>query len=237
MPPLPTRARADASPVAVAAPLIAGDIQGADRLTQALGALLADPRGLADWLRALDPAQIAARSYWHPNGFAKLVLHVAPEFKVRLHVWPAGPDRRGEVNPHGHRWDFASTVLCGPGLRSTTFEEAAEGTPYVRHDYVGSAVQASLAFRCSVFLTARHSCPVPTHARYAITTETVHTIDPLGTDLVATLVVQGRPWKAFAPVYCLPGADVDQPGLPILPTEVRDLVDAVLAAPDGLWEW
>ena len=116
-------------PEAVCA-LLAREPIGTAHLLDALGLLVDDPRVLADWLRSLreDPdatREIARRSYRHPNGFAKLVLHNAqPQFCVRMYVcmyvcmyvWGPGSGRRGETNPHSHRWDFASTVLVGAGL-------------------------------------------------------------------------------------------------------------------------
>jgi hypothetical protein len=86
-------------------------------------------------------------------------------------------------------------------------------------------------------LAVNEVCVVRTHDRYVVTTDTVHTIDPLGTSLVSTLVVQGAPRLVSAPVYCVPGAQADQTGLPIFPGEVRELVGALLAAPDGPWGW
>lgn len=237
MPTLPTRATSSASFVEDAAASIVELDHGPARLVALLDALLAHPNALAAWLAVLDPVEVAARSYWHPNGFAKLVVHAEPDFRVRLHLWPAGAGRLGEANPHGHRWDFASSVLCGAGVRSTTYEESPDGSTYVRHGYVGNGRQAALVSGCNVGLAIRDATDVGTHDRYVVTTETVHTIGLLGTSLVATLVVQGRPRLISTPVYCAPGSQVDQPGIPILPEEIRELTLALLAAPDGPWDW
>jgi hypothetical protein len=237
VPTLPTRATSRDEFVDDAAASIVDRDQGSAHLFALLGALLADTTALASWLASLDPVEVAERSYWHHNGFAKLVLHAEPDFRVRLHVWPAGPDRLGEVNPHGHRWDFASSVLCGAGLRSTTYGESVTGRSFVRHDYVGNGRQARLVPGCNIGLAVRDCTDVGTHDRYVVTTETVHTIDPLGTSIVATLVVQGPPLLTSTPVYCAPGTEADQPGRSILAAEVRELTGALLAAPDGPWDW
>lgn len=217
--------------------LLTGRDSDAPSLLSALGAVVDDQHALADWLRTFDDAdqaaRVADRSYWHPNGFAKLVLHVAPDFRVRLHVWPAGTDRLGETNPHGHRWDFASTLLCGDGLSTTNYLESETGLPYVRHCYVGGAGVGSLTPVGNARLVASDSRIVRTHERYSVTTSVMHTVEPLGTSLVATLVVQGAPRVGSATVYCVPGLQADQPGRGIAPGEVRDLVHGVLAAPDG----
>src|SRR5438552_2883438 len=77
--------------------------------------LAGNRNALAAWLAGFDDPDraepVARCSYWHHNGFAKLVLRIADDHRVRLHVWPAGENRLGESNPHGHRWNFASTVV------------------------------------------------------------------------------------------------------------------------------
>lgn len=66
-------------------------------------------------------ASIAARSYWHGNGFLKIVL-LDKGYKLRLHIWFAGTSC--EENIHSHRWGFASHVLTGT-LKSELWTDAA----------------------------------------------------------------------------------------------------------------
>lgn len=203
-------------------------------LRRVLDQVVEDPRRLVRWLGDFDVAAVAERSYWHPNRFAKLVLHVGPRVRVRLHVWRPGSERRGETNPHGHRWHFASTVLCGDGLRSTEYEESDEsGHPYVKCRWVGGGPTSSPTPVDRVFLRVCDTHVVRAQDRYAVTTGTIHTIDPLGTDLVATLVVQGPPRMAAADVYCAADMQADAAGRSISPGDVDDLLRAVLAALDG----
>lgn len=63
----------------------------------------------------------AARSYWHGNGFLKVVL-LDKGYKLRLHIWFAGTSC--EENIHSHRWGFASHVLTGT-LKSELWADAA----------------------------------------------------------------------------------------------------------------
>ncbi|MGD9956471.1 MAG: hypothetical protein AB7V23_10420 [Candidatus Nanopelagicales bacterium] len=213
-----------------------GDLEddpGAGDLRRVLDQLVEDPRVLARRLGDLDPVAVAEHSYWHPNGFAKLVLHTAPRARLRLHVWPAGRDRRGETNPHGHRWHFASTPLCGDGLRSTEYKESPDGSPFLRCRWVGGGPTSTPTPVGNVFLRVCDTHDIRTHDRYAVTTETVHTIDPLGTALVATLVVQGPPRVTTTDVYCAPGARVDAVGSSISPGDADHLVRAVLTALHG----
>ena len=58
----------------------------------------------------MDVETVAARSYWHPNGYAKLVLADSPQGQTRLHIWTETGDG-GDI--HDHAWDYQSTVLAG----------------------------------------------------------------------------------------------------------------------------
>jgi hypothetical protein len=206
-------------------------------LYSTLGIFAHDQRALGGWLstfrdaeRALD---VARQSYWHPNGFAKLVLLSGPGYKVRLHVWPAGTHRLGESNPHGHRWNFASTVLCGDGLRDVHYAEAETGVVYERYQYAGGNAVGALTHVRTVHLVEKDTHVRGPRDRYALDTSVVHTVQPLGTALIATLVVQGAALLDSTPVYGIPGVDVDEPGREISADEVRELIRGVLEAPDG----
>jgi hypothetical protein len=176
-------------------------------LAAALDLLLADRAALLGWFRSIlaDPAALArvvAGSYWHANGFAKLVLHDGRGFRIRLHVWPAGEDRRGESDPHSHRWDFASTVLTGTGLEVVEYVELPtsacdEDVESVRYSYYGR----SLVPETKVFLHLDREFDVLTGDRYTTVTSRIHTVAPKGNDLVATLLVQGPHINPEAAVY------------------------------------
>lgn len=75
---------------------------------------------------------VAERSYWHPNGFLKIVLDGrSGQSQVRLHVWPS-PVR--DDDPHDHAWRYRSQVLAGALLE-------------VRYDEVGPGLGAELMWR------------------------------------------------------------------------------------------
>jgi hypothetical protein len=181
--------------------------RAAPDLAAGLDLLLRDRDALLGWLRSIlaDPTaldRVVAGSYWHPNGFAKLVLHDGPGFRIRLHVWPAGEDRLGEPDPHSHRWDFASTVLTGAGLRVVEFVEllspgSPEDVESIRYSYYGR----SLVPETKVFLRRDREFDVLTGARYTTVTSRIHTVAPKGNDLVATLLVQGPHTNPQAVVY------------------------------------
>lgn len=67
-------------------------------------------------------ATIAKRSYWHGNGFLKIVL-LDQGYKLRLHIWCNGVVC--EENIHSHRWGFASHVLQG-ALRSEIWQDGTD---------------------------------------------------------------------------------------------------------------
>jgi hypothetical protein len=193
-----------------------------------LGLLVGERPALHDWLRAVadDPAPVAAVSYWHANGFAKLVLHCGTNCRVRLHVWPAGTDPRGEWDPHSHRWDFASTVLAGDGLDIVHYEEAVMGAPHTRYVYDGRLVDDG-----QVLLAATGTSEVLRDKCYATTRDVIHTVDTRGDDLVATLLLQGPHVNDAAAVYRT-DAMPDRPSRPISADEVAQLVRHVLAVID-----
>jgi hypothetical protein len=67
---------------------------------------------------------VAERSYWHPNGFLKIVFAGASGTEqLRLHVWPDVP-RHDDV--HDHAWPYWSIVLAGV-LREVHYAEADPG--------------------------------------------------------------------------------------------------------------
>ncbi len=184
-----------------------------DDLTAATMRLRSRPDTLRSRLRSLlshpDLLETVARqSYWHSNGFAKIKLVVAPRFCVRLHVWPAGHDGGGAMNPHGHRWEFASWVVAGQGMVERCFEETAcsgdGSTAHARYEYGDVGWPGSLRPNGSVWLREQSSRIHPPGTVYKCTTNTTHTVVPLGRELVATLVLQGPVRGDSARVYVPP---------------------------------
>jgi hypothetical protein len=183
-------------------------------------------------------AEIAKRSYWHPNGFAKIVLHtsVEPEFRIRLHVWPESETpSHGESNPHSHRWEFASYLLEGTGMHMVEFAEAVEGgKPYRRHRYgTDPADPAALAADGEVHLKRRGVPHVHSGDVYTCDTSIVHTVRPIDAGLTATVVVQGPRRTPTTVVYCEPGESDDQPNFELTEADFGELVSELLASLDS----
>lgn len=57
--------------------------------------------------------RVAARSYPHPIGFDKLVLHEHPAFKFRLHMYWRTPQEVAAERIHLHRFEMASAPITG----------------------------------------------------------------------------------------------------------------------------
>ncbi|RSM38468.1 hypothetical protein DMA12_32695 [Amycolatopsis balhimycina DSM 5908] len=214
-----------------------GSRPGLTQLEAAAERIRADRDAFAAWLRdlAADPvaaAEIAKRSYWHPNGFAKIVLHagVEPEFRVRLHVWPRSETpSRGESNPHSHRWEFASHVLAGTGMHMVEFTETAEGGKAFRRYRYGAdlANPAALTADGEVRLKRRAVPHVQGGDVYTCDTSIVHTVRPIDAGLTATVVVQGPRRTPTTVVYCAPGESDDQPNFDLTEADFEEIVSEV----------
>ncbi|TNC22950.1 hypothetical protein FG385_23850 [Amycolatopsis alkalitolerans] len=183
------------------------------------------------WVR-----ETVARSYWHPNGFAKLAVHVSgePQFRLRLHVWPAVPGApAGESNPHSHRWDFASTVLVGTGMHMVEYAESANGRPYDRYRYgEDPADPAALRADGHARLKKTGAPHVWRGGLYTCNTKVVHTVVPVDNGLTATVVVQGPHLTRSTVVYREPGQSDDQPNRPLTEGDFHLLVKEVITG----WE-
>jgi hypothetical protein len=108
------------------------DLAGIRRATEALRDHPALLRSSLNALRHDSEAlaAVAARSEVHANGFAKIVLYHGPNWSLRLHVWtPWIRPESDDVNPHGHRWSFASWIITGT-LRETMFDVVRYGRPF-----------------------------------------------------------------------------------------------------------
>ncbi|RSN34373.1 hypothetical protein DL990_11905 [Amycolatopsis sp. WAC 01416] len=196
------------------------------------------PESFLSWLEEIlgdeETVRTAAkRSYWHPNGFAKMVLHASADFRIRLHVWPESAEpSRGESNPHSHRWEFASTIVAGEGLHMVEFRETTEGgMAYDRYRYGAdpanpAALRADGGARLEVEKTPR----VRRGDVYSCDTAIVHTVRPIAAGLTATVVIQGPHRTGTTVVYCEPGQTDDQPNGELTEADFRVLVGAVAKA-------
>lgn len=176
-------------------------------------------------------AELAGQAYRHSNGFVKIKVAETHGLSVRLHIWPAGENRMGDVDPHSHRWEFASWIAVGEGIYEQRFKadpRADEvGDPYVRFIY-GRRSGASflepteiVSLRPDVNLIR-----TPGHV-YGCSLDVIHTVAPIGNGLVATVVVQGPVKANSAQVYRRPGQSGEDRRSPIPAAELDQLLAEV----------
>lgn len=76
-----------------------------------------EPSKLNDYFKSLsirEKQEIVKRSFFHPNGFYKIVLTADRSGNsTRLHVWKKGTNVVSNQHMHNHGWDFTSHVLYG----------------------------------------------------------------------------------------------------------------------------
>lgn len=205
------------------------------RLLTTAERLAADPSAVASMLALIRASpttlvEVGGRAVWHPNGFAKIVLYRddGRGLAVRLHVWPEGGARRADSHPHSHRWEFASALLVGPGLRITEFAECAAGDPYERCSYSGSGPHADgLAATGRIGLRRTGETVWVAGAAYPCATSVVHTVEPLGHALMATLVLQGPRRSASTVVYRRGRRVRDERPVPLRLGELERILDEV----------
>jgi hypothetical protein len=75
------------------------------------------PNDLINYLKNLtkdDKEQIAKNSFFHPNGFYKIMLSRNSEgYCTRLHLWRSSDHFVSKQQMHNHGWDFTSHILYG----------------------------------------------------------------------------------------------------------------------------
>jgi hypothetical protein len=229
--------------VVVKAAIALGAEPGVDDLEAALTEVTATPEWIVDLLDdvLLDEQrlrQIRARSYGHPNGFAKIVIHDAGRcgVSVRLHVWPAiepgdvaAAKLRRDSAPHSHRWEFASTILAGPGLLVEEFRVEPSGggggwQSFVFEPSAGPALRPDgyATLTSTEFLVRDRDRDV-----YWCDADTIHMVGPLDDGMTATLVFQGPEFRDRALVFRRPDSPPDPGRTPLDVEEVRKLVRQV----------
>lgn len=175
--------------------------------------------------------RVATHSYWHENGFAKIRFLRGTSFGVRLHVWPAGPDRIGDIDPHGHRWAFASWIAAGEGVEETTFVDVTD-----RRRGSGPNAREYIRYQYSRDTTGFLADPEPARLRvsgirrhtrgdvYNCATTVLHVVAPIGTALVATVVLQGPVTQDSTLVYSQRGRPTGAREKPISAAVLRSLL-------------
>ena len=180
---------ADKSSHKTASLLNIADILSASCNIQEVSHLLADIIQSPELLEC-----IAARSYWHGNGFLKVVL-LDHGYKLRLHIWFQGS--ACEENIHSHRWGFASHILTG-ALKSELWTDAANdeadtitATEYcytAEHKVKAKSIKASKQALGQARLVKQQDITQHAGSSYIMTEGQLHRINHPGQALVATII-------------------------------------------------
>ena len=189
------------------------------------------PGRLSDLLSSVldNEAQLDAvtdRSWFHQNGFAKLVLDQSDAGRLRLHVWLPMRSDAALPQPHGHRWPFASWVVIGE-LHESVLVEDDQGELFHVYDYLGTDATMPDEPTRTVRLAPLALAPRRAGTVYTRRTGELHVAAPSTDELVATLVLQGATTTVSTPVYRAPGAPPPQHGEPIDREQVRALLTDV----------
>lgn len=176
---------------------------------------------------------IARRSYWHSNGFAKLVLaeDTATGIRVRLHAWLDPTAAVEEPNIHNHRWEFASVVLGGSGLEVRDFQVDRSGTSHHAFAYRRPSAGPSVLEPLGSAELLESSCSVVGPGTvYTCGTDEFHRTRPVPGRQLFTLIAQGNTVLPFATVYSRTRTprQVAEPDNLLSVDEVRTLVRGAL---------
>lgn len=214
-----------------------------DDFEEAMTQVRRSPREVLELLRGAirvdELAAVTARSYLHPNGFAKIVLHDPGPTgtSVRLHVWPTVGEYpefadvpRTDTAPHGHRWTFASTIVAGPGLLVEDFlpdDHGEEWEEFVFEPGRGPELhpRGHRRLRSSDYFIRARDEDV-----YWCDPDIIHMISPLDDRMTATLVLQGPEIADTAPVFRRPDSAPDPGRRPLGADTVERLVREVIRA-------
>ncbi|UOQ76530.1 hypothetical protein MUN84_18630 [Hymenobacter sp. 5516J-16] len=193
---------------------IIGELRQPDTLRLLLAQLLCDEAALAG---------VQERSYYHHNGFRKLVLLQNQAFKLRLHLWEANSERHHE-NIHDHRWNFASCLLAGR-FQTVVWEEDAAG-PETRLNCTYTPAQADGCYGVhehgQVRLRQRATHVLQAGDQYYMPASTLHQVTDPGQGETITLMLTATPVLGHCKLYAehsIP--EQDKQNVPFSAAEIR----------------
>lgn len=189
---LSRQAVGDAQPVIA----LLSDLAGHRSLASVISRMLSDQ----EWIE-----EIASRSYFHANGFLKIVLLTGgkEDWKLRLHLWAAQPEATldGLEDIHSHRWDFTTALILGEYL--ATEYRVGPGDEYFHYEYgaVGGGQSFSMRELGMGRLSPVFQARLPAGAIYHISSELLHRVSRISREMTATLMVQGPAARRSTDVY------------------------------------
>ena len=136
-------------------------------------------------------ARVLRDSYFHRNGFTKIVLRriEASGQSLRVHIW--NPEKSLDTDIHNHAWNFVSYIVSGT-LFNDEYEETGMGGGWHRHIFPtlhSSSTCVSYDGRRSLKLL-RRSVINPRQA-YAMNSSVLHRVGVIGNETAVSVVFQG----------------------------------------------
>ena len=169
--------------------------------------LIAEPEILSMLIRRIIHdrnllTRVLKESYYHENGFHKIVLAAGEHFKLRLHHFGSSTKMPME-NIHDHRWPFASNILLG-SLKMDIFQpHESEGEKLIHYRYNsqksnGAYGIAPLGYKK---LTLVRSVEYKAGEQYLMPTTHLHRIINKPGEESITLVLTGKPTSSVCNLY------------------------------------
>ena len=149
--------------------------------------------------------QVQRASYYHRNGFDKLVLLEGLNYKVRLHHFRPCIELPPAENIHDHRWPFASTIVCGT-LHMRMFEPSATGTIHANEYLYDSKKvngQYDFQFKNKSRLRITEYRKYLAQQYYLMHTHELHQIVYMPGDEALTLVITGKPERETCRLFAI----------------------------------
>jgi hypothetical protein len=182
--------------------------------------------------------KIAQKSYYHPNGFYKILLNLDPENSLRLHVWDSERYTSNIENVHNHCFDFASRILVG-SLHSLYFREVDHEDDADRKGLYHSTFEASSRFNPARIkpvgrshMKIERTVIYKTGETYAQQKDIIHQVPQLK-ERVATLLIGGnRTPNSHSDIYSLKPIVTDENGekqyKSVMVDELKEILSSVI---------
>lgn len=171
-------------------------------------AFLNDPAVLGSLLNSItsDPflnKKMLDESYYHLNGFDKIVLINRSNFKIRLHNFLPQPEKRPMENIHDHRWNFASAMLRGSFNTDLFINGSKQDLKTHSYTYHSNKVddKYETIYNGEVFLEKLTTIQVSEGENYFMPADVLHRINEMNTDGTVTIIVTGPPINETCQLY------------------------------------
>lgn len=146
--------------------------------------------------------EVAARSYFHANGYFKVVLfELTDGRKLRLNYWPEARAATRQEHCHNHRWGYASTVLAGDFVHET-FRQTPSGLAFDHYVYTPRGERDSFDLHSAggAFLSQTAASVLMPGDRYVLEFDVIHRFYPR-TNRACSLFLQGYPIRDTTDVF------------------------------------